>query len=164
MKNPEIRKKISQKVLDSYKNPELMEKRRKHFIKLLSSPEYRKRREELNDWIPLENLNEFEQYKRLVISKTKKSFDFFNRDIPNSEMRSREYHLDHKYSISEGFRNKIHPMIIGHYKNLEVVYHAINESKFIECSITLDELVNGIQLSKDKLSKNILEEKFNVLR
>ena len=50
------------------------------------------------------------------------------------------YQLDHKYSIIEGFKNKIDPKIIGHISNLEMLSWEENLRKQGECSITLKEL------------------------
>jgi hypothetical protein len=50
------------------------------------------------------------------------------------------YHLDHKYSIIEGFRNNIKPEIIGNIKNLEFIPWEENIKKRTKCSITIEEL------------------------
>jgi hypothetical protein len=52
------------------------------------------------------------------------------------------YHLDHKYSIIEGFKNKIKPEIIGNIKNLEFIPWEENLKKRAKCSITINELIN----------------------
>jgi hypothetical protein len=51
------------------------------------------------------------------------------------------YHLDHKFSIIEGFKNNINPEIIGNIKNLEFIPWKENLNKRAKCSITLDELI-----------------------
>ena len=52
------------------------------------------------------------------------------------------YHLDHKYSILEGFKNKISPTIIGGIKNLEFIPWEENIKKRTKNSITINELIN----------------------
>jgi predicted DNA-binding protein YlxM (UPF0122 family)/Zn-finger protein len=52
------------------------------------------------------------------------------------------YHLDHKYSILEGFKNKIPPNIIGDIKNLEFIPWKENIKKRTKNSITINELIN----------------------
>lgn len=52
------------------------------------------------------------------------------------------YHLDHKYSITEGFKNKILPKIIGSMRNLEFIPCQENVKKGTRCSISLEELLN----------------------
>lgn len=54
------------------------------------------------------------------------------------------YHLDHKYSIIEGFKQNIDPKIIGNIKNLEMITWKENMIKQGNCSITIDELKNLI--------------------
>jgi transposase len=52
------------------------------------------------------------------------------------------YHLDHKYSIIEGFRNNINAEIIGNIKNLEFIPWEENLKKRAKCSITIEKLIN----------------------
>lgn len=50
------------------------------------------------------------------------------------------YHLDHKFSVMEGFINNILPSIIGSQHNLEYIPWEENQKKNKKCSITLIEL------------------------
>jgi hypothetical protein len=50
------------------------------------------------------------------------------------------YHLDHKYSIAEGFKNKVPPEVIGSIYNLEFIPCNANTRKGTKCSIKLEEL------------------------
>jgi len=52
------------------------------------------------------------------------------------------YHLDHKFSISEGFKNRVPAEIIGDIKNLEFIPWEENIKKRTNCSITINELIN----------------------
>ena len=52
------------------------------------------------------------------------------------------YHLDHKYSIIEGFKNNIKPELIGNIRNLEFIPWKENLNKRAKCSITIKELIN----------------------
>jgi hypothetical protein len=68
------------------------------------------------------------------------------KDLPNYSKRGRvgikdAYHLDHKYSIIEGFKNNIPPYLIGSINNLEMITWEENCSKKQNCSIELEELV-----------------------
>jgi len=54
------------------------------------------------------------------------------------------YHLDHKYSIIEGFRNNIPPYIIGNINNLEMIPAKENISKQGKCSIEINEIMHKI--------------------
>lgn len=55
------------------------------------------------------------------------------------------FHLDHKYSISEGWKNKISLNIICNRNNLELVPKMKNLSKSKSCSITKTELMESYQ-------------------
>jgi len=67
--------------------------------------------------------------------------------LPNYEKRgnsgvSGAYHLDHKFSIIEGFKMGIDPKLIGNIKNLEFIPWEENLKKRAKCSITINELIN----------------------
>ena len=90
----------------------------------------------------LKNLPEFKKYtsKVLKITRTQPI-----NELKNFEKRGRSgingaYHLDHKYSITEGFKNKISPEIIGSVKNLEFIPWEENVKKRTKCSITIQQL------------------------
>ena len=85
---------------------------------------------------------EFKKYRRKVYYWTSKN-DL--TQLENHEKRSLlGYHLDHKYSITEGFKNKVPPKVIGSIYNLEFVLYNVNISKGTKCSITLEKLY-GLQ-------------------
>ena len=68
--------------------------------------------------------------------------------LPNIDKRSRGnngYHLDHKFSIIEGFNQNVNPKIIGNIVNLECIPKKQNMSKGANCSITLDELLTAFK-------------------
>lgn len=84
------------------------------------------------------NYFEFKKYRRKVYYWTSKN-DL--TQLENHEKRSLlGYHLDHKYSITEGFKNKVPPKVIGSIYNLEFIPYNVNTSKATKCSITLEEL------------------------
>ena len=81
---------------------------------------------------------EFKKYRRKVYYWTSKN-DL--TQLGYHEKRSRfGYHLDHKYSITEGFKNKVPPKVIGSIYNLEFIPYNVNVSKGTKCSIKLEEL------------------------
>lgn len=81
---------------------------------------------------------EFKKYRRKVYYWTSKN-DL--TQLVHHEKRSRSgYHLDHKYSITEGFKNKVPPKVIGSICNLEFIPCNINVSKGTKCSIDIKEL------------------------
>jgi transposase len=90
----------------------------------------------------LKNLNDFKKYKRKVVSITKKQpihnlLNFNKRGVSGVDGN---YHLDHKFSIVEGFKQKISPWIIGNIINLEFIPWEENVKKRTKCSINEEEL------------------------
>ena len=67
---------------------------------------------------------------------------------PKNVKRGKNYHLDHKYSIFEGFNNGVSPKIIGQYYNLEIMTAYDNLKKNKQCSITLNELLEYEKINK----------------
>ncbi len=51
------------------------------------------------------------------------------------------WHLDHKFSIAQGFLDGISPEIIGNIRNLEMLPWLENVKKGMKCSISLCELI-----------------------
>jgi hypothetical protein len=61
---------------------------------------------------------------------------------PNNLINSKyEYHIDHKYSIYEGFKNNVDVKIISSKENLEMLHSLDNLRKNKTCSMTLEELL-----------------------
>ena len=119
----------------------------------------------------LQDDDEFIKYRREVWRYTYYSVKENKSKIKNIEKRSKKFHLDHKFSIAEGYRHDIDPMIIAHWKNLEILSEFDNISKHDKCSITLEELLNEIKILNDyrrldmkysfaSLGENILSRKF----
>lgn len=94
-----------------------------------------------NKDIDLNNRDNFKKYSKLVWYYTNKELD----KLINIEMRSTEFHLDHKYSIKTGFLNGISPEIIGNNINLEIIHYSINCSKGSNCSISKEELLSSFE-------------------
>jgi len=87
---------------------------------------------------------EFKKYRRKVYYWTSKN-DL--TQLENHDKRGKVgFHLDHKYSITEGFKNKVPPKVIGSIDNLEFICYTDNLSKGTKCSITLEKLY-GLQQS-----------------
>jgi len=109
----------------------------------LSSDVRRSRMENEGKWLKLDDLYDFELYCRMVRKETEKNAKF----IKGIELRGHNkfndnaYHLDHKYSKVEGFRNNILPSIIGGVKNLEMLHYKDNCSKREKCSVELKVII-----------------------
>ena len=70
-----------------------------------------------------------------------------NGDNPNGITR------DHKFSIREGFRRLINPLLLAHPANCELMTLVQNSSKWDKCSLNLDELLQQINKFDDKYGK-----------
>lgn len=95
----------------------------------------------------LKSIPAFKKYKSDVMKTTSKQNI---KLLENNEKRCISgikgcYHLDHKYSILEGFKNGIEPEIIGNFYNLEFIPWEDNIRKNFNCSITIEELINKIK-------------------
>ena len=66
-----------------------------------------------------------------------------------------KYHLDHIFSIFEGFYNNIPPYIIGNICNLRMIHYKINIRKHIHSDITKDELFNRFFKDTNEASRCI---------
>lgn len=113
------------------------------------SEKYRKRMEELGIWIEKDIIDDYKKYKSLVNRYTNKSLLFYGSLIENLEIRSKEFQLDHKYSIKMGFINEISPEIIGSVVNLEILPAKFNSSKKENCSITKQQLLHQYKKFKE---------------
>jgi hypothetical protein len=98
----------------------------------------------------IKTLNEFNKYKRLVINETNKQpidlLSYYKFRGLNGVDGA--YQLDHKFSIYEGFKQNINPKLIGGINNLEFLPWEENVKKGVNCSITLNELVNKSKFPK----------------
>lgn len=95
--------------------------------------------------IPKEQKSDWELYREQVLNHTYKSWQQHQNKInPLGLERGSEYELDHKFSITEGFKQGVDPAVIGHFANLEIIPKSVNRSKRIRCSITLEELLQQV--------------------
>ena len=89
---------------------------------------------------------DFTKYRQLVTFLTEKTYKKFKQEINPHNLRrkvgSRGYHLDHKYSIFQGFVDGILPDIIACKHNLQMLPGSENISKGIKCTISLECLTN----------------------
>ena len=97
-----------------------------------------------NDWEWL--FESKEDYFIFVRALTEKNYDLFkNRINPKNLKRSwKANHLDHIYSVSQGFKDRINPFWIAHPCNLQMLKARENKKKNAKCGHTIDELVNKI--------------------
>ena len=88
-------------------------------------------------------MDDYKLYRKIVWKYTNKqkievlkNFDKRGR----ADLKNDAYHLDHRFSIYEGFKNNIPSYIIGNIGNLEFIPHYENSKKQGKCSITKEEL------------------------
>ena len=65
---------------------------------------------------------------------------------------------DHIISRSYGEKHNIDPYLIKHPANCQFLQHNINRKKFTDCSLTIDELIERVQL----FNETILDPDFNL--
>jgi uncharacterized protein YjcR len=92
----------------------------------------------------LKIIDEYYKYELMVLKITRQQpiHTLFNYNKRGNSGVDGAYHLDHKFSIIEGFKNKVKPEIIGNIKNLEFIPWKENLKKRANCSITLEELIS----------------------
>jgi hypothetical protein len=124
-------------------------------IYLENSKKYRKMMEDNGTWISVGLIDEFAKYKNLVNRYTNESLLFYKDLIENIDLRSFDFHLDHKYSIKMGFINDIDAKIIGSIINLEIIPSQINNSKRANCSITKEYLIKEYKKFQENYENQI---------
>lgn len=150
-----VKNKVKETCLKKYgkssflQTPEYKEKAKKTNLEKYGSEYYlssEKRYTKLVEegiWIDKALKSDLELYYEKVWKITEKQ----NLELlPNFEKRGNikfkkdAYHLDHRFSISEGFKHSIPPEIIGNIINLEMLPALENIHKSGKCSITLNKL------------------------
>lgn len=88
----------------------------------------------------IKRLPVYKRYRNLVTLHTNRQN---LSSLKNFDKRGiRKYHLDHKYSIMEGFKNNVNPELLGDIANLEMLPYQDNLKKKNKCSISLIELIH----------------------
>lgn len=92
--------------------------------------------------LPIEDIEKFVKYSKIVRYRTRSTFIKYRLliDPENLKADSKNYHIDHIYSVADGFRNNIDPMIISSYINLKVIKKSENLKKGQRSTITKEEL------------------------
>lgn len=87
-----------------------------------------------------EDKSSYSHYKNLVHYLTKGNRSHLDLSSLGRAGTPGATHIDHKYSIMQGFKDKVSPLLIGHKENLELLEWRDNVSKQADCSIELEEL------------------------
>ena len=95
--------------------------------------------------IPFDEIELFETYSKTVRSLTRFTFNK-NKNIIDTdglkELDSKNYHIDHIYSISDGFLNNIEPKVIASINNLRVIDKKENLKKGKKSNLTIEKLMD----------------------
>ena len=88
-----------------------------------------------------------EDYFVFVRALTKKNYDLFKNVINPKNLKRgwKNNHVDHKYSISQGFKDRVNPFYIAHPCNLQMLKAKDNKRKNAKCDHSLEELNEKIQ-------------------
>lgn len=113
-------------------------------------------------------INNFIEYKKVVVNRTitiyRNNIELIN---PNSLKRGKkDYHIDHRFSIKQGFLNNIPIEVITHPINLEMIHYMDNLEKQDNCSVSLNDLLDGIINFEESIyfTNKELREKYDNLK
>jgi len=126
----------------------------------------RKTREKNGSWVPYNNRSCLEIYRLKVcyftnISiKNKYSVEELTKRGPSGTVTG--HHIDHKFSVMEGFKNNILPSIIGSQSNIELIPWFENDQKNSKCSITKEELFRLYNLEVSKTKRKCMTQEANL--
>lgn len=99
-----------------------------------------------NNWESL--LENKEDYFIFVRALTEINYQMFKSQINPKNLKRgfrRNNHLDHIFSLSEGFKQKINPFWIAHPANLQMLKVRDNKKKNSRCDHTIEELLEKIE-------------------
>lgn len=149
MQCPSVRKEFADKVTDQWATPNADERRvnaGKTFRKAVHNAETVAKATNTR-WAKwgMENATEaqwkeFRKYGRSCRSLSQK----WAKDN-GYELGQKTFHVDHIYSIKDGFKNKVPPTIMSHPANLRVIEAKKNSAKGGKSEITLEELLVRIK-------------------
>lgn len=94
----------------------------------------------LNRYAEIDRPAAVEYYNKVKLVTNRNWYEYFYTINPDRLQRSKDLHLDHIYSIAEGFKNNVPPEIIGHWTNLRLLPKLDNSSKGATCHKTLEQL------------------------
>ena len=120
-----------------------------------------------NTQINDEIINDFLDYKKIIVNRTTTIYRN-NENIINPEKFKRgkkDYHIDHLFSIKQGFLENLPIEIISHPCNLHMIFYMENLKKQDVCWITKEDLLNNIILYNDDIylkQKNLKQKYSNI--
>lgn len=95
--------------------------------------------------------SEFYRYKSVVTYLTEKHRSLISKGyITGLAGVPGAYHIDHNYSIMNGYKNKVSPLLIGNINNLSMIPWKVNLQKHSASSITLTELFEKTNYTRER--------------
>jgi hypothetical protein len=88
---------------------------------------------------------EYRKYRQQVLVITRRQN---KTNIKNFNIKQKGWHLDHIYSISEGWKNNVDPNIIGHFVNLRYITAKENCTKNKKSGFTKEKLYELYEQNK----------------
>jgi len=88
----------------------------------------------------------YERFKRRVYRETRKTLKRWGYliNFDSTLFTTDRLVVDHKYSVNQGFLNKVSVYTLSHIRNLTVMDHSSNSRKGSTCSISLEQLLEDI--------------------
>lgn len=87
------------------------------------------------------NRNSYYRYKTLVLHLTNRHRQTLTEGyVTGLAGKPGAWHIDHRFSIIQGFREQISPFVIGHLENLQMLPWKQNIQKLHRCDISKEEL------------------------
>ena len=97
--------------------------------------------------IPRNKRNNFKLYKQLVFNISNTNYHkYYTMINPRNLPRGRDYHLDHIFSIKDGFTHNIAPWALAHPTNLRVIDGRLNESKNSKSDVSYLQFIMNIKV------------------
>lgn len=98
--------------------------------------------------------DEYYRYKAIILYLTEKERPIITEGYKTGIAGTQgAWQIDHKFSIKDGFKNKISPFVIGHVKNLEMKTWLENLKKNASSDIAKDKLLELCNVSKEQSEK-----------
>jgi len=85
------------------------------------------------------------QYTEKVGALTDRNYRRYKDILDPQGLRSHQWHLDHVFSKSDGFRYSVDPEIVAHPANLRIISASANTSKNFRSEISLQVLLERIE-------------------
>jgi hypothetical protein len=104
---------------------------------------YKARTGESEHWLarPMEDSIGYKRYWQRVIRKTNQTYAQHRDLIENSHIpRDKHNHIDHVFSIHDGWTNKVPPEVMAHWTNLRILSISENGKKGSRSDKTLEQL------------------------